>query len=182
MCTEDASGWFDGKHICKFDTNLSRWAPSDSAACYRRDPVSAEDNAPRVLRWLLQLFGVSSLFALIFVCAPHAWMRTIHVWVGLGTMPDTPIVWYLARSTSAFYAIMGGLFLLAARDLARYRPVLVYLGWSVTLLGITLCVVDVTEGLPLSWTLSEGPVVILCGAVMLFLLRSVPVWPARTRG
>ncbi len=131
-------------------------------------------NAPRILVWLLRLFGVSSMFALIFVAAPHSWMRDIHAWAELGVMPDTPVVWYLARSTSAFYAIVGGLFLVVSRDLPRYRPVIVYLGWSVNFLGAVLCIVDVLEGMPMSWTLWEGPFVIAYGVAMLYLVRSVP--------
>ncbi len=131
-------------------------------------------NAPRILVWLLRLFGVSSMFALIFVAAPHSWMRDIHAWAELGVMPDTPVVWYLARSTSAFYAIVGGLFLVVSRDLPRYRPVIVYLGWSVNFLGAVLCIVDVLEGMPTSWTLWEGPFVIAYGVAMLYLVRSVP--------
>ncbi len=131
-------------------------------------------NASRILVWLLRLFGVSSMFALIFVAAPHSWMRDIHAWAELGVMPDTPVVWYLARSTSAFYAIVGGLFLVVSRDLPRYRPVIVYLGWSVNFLGAVLCIVDVLEGMPMSWTLWEGPFVIAFGVAMLYLVRSVP--------
>ena len=133
-----------------------------------------QDSASRVLVWLLRLFGVSSLFALVFVAAPHSWMREIHVWAELGVMPDTPVVWYLARSTSAFYAIVGGLFLVVSRDLERYRPVLVYLGSSVMFLGAVLLVVDVTEGMPTSWTVWEGPFVIAYGVAIVCLVRSVP--------
>jgi hypothetical protein len=50
------------------------------------------DSASGVLVWLLRLFGVSSLFALIFVAAPHSWMREIHEMAELGVMPDTPVV------------------------------------------------------------------------------------------
>ena len=132
------------------------------------------DSASRVLVWLLRLFGVSSLFALIFVAAPHSWMREIHEMAELGVMPDTPVVWYLARSTSAFYAIVGGLFLVVSRDLERHRPVLVYLGSSVLFLGAVLLIVDVTEGMPTAWTVWEGPFVIAYGVVFLYLLRSVP--------
>ena len=128
--------------------------------------------------WLLRVTGISMLFALIFVAAPHSWMRDIHQWVELGEMPNTPVVWYLARSTSAFYAIVGGLFLLVSRDLKRHRPILMYLGWSVTFLGAVLLIIDVSEGMPSSWTLSEGPFSVALGLAMLYLTRSVPTQPS----
>ena len=110
------------------------------------------------------------LLALVFVVAPRAWMEEIHTWLGLGVFPDTPIVWYLARSTSAFYAMMGGLYWLASYDMGRQRRLLLFLGWWTVVLGVMLSGIDLWVGLPLSWTLSEGPVVILMGAAMLYLI------------
>ena len=146
----------------------SQWAP------WVHTGIVTSHSAARALIWLLRLFGISSLFAIIFVVAPHDWMRAIHAWAELGAMPDTPVVWYLARSTSAFYVIVGGLFLLVSFDLERYRQVLVYLSWSVTFLGSVLLVVDVAEGMPMAWTVGEGPFVILFGIVLLYLNRSIP--------
>ena len=110
------------------------------------------------------------LLALVFVVAPRAWMEEIHTALGLGVFPDTPIVWYLARSTSAFYAMMGGLYWLASFDMGRQRLLLLFLGWWTVVLGVMLCGIDLWVGLPLSWTLSEGPMVILMGLALLYLI------------
>jgi len=129
------------------------------------------DLSRRALTWILRIYGASVCFALIFVVAPHEWMRAIHSWAELGVMPDTPVVWYLARSTSMFYAIFGGLYLLASLDIDRYFPLVIYLGVATTVLGLVLFVVDFVEGMPASWTWSEGPVVVVSGIVMLYLTR-----------
>lgn len=110
------------------------------------------------------------LLALVFVVAPRAWMEEVHSALGLGVFPDTPIVWYLARSTSAFYAMMGGLYWLASFDMRRQRLLLLFLGWWTVVLGVMLCGIDLWVGLPLSWTLSEGPMVILMGLALLYLI------------
>ena len=110
------------------------------------------------------------LLALVFVVAPRAWMEEIHTALGLGVFPDTPIVWYLARSTSAFYAMMGGLFWLASFDMGRQRLLLLYLGWWTVVWGVMLCGIDLWVGLPLSWALSESPTVILMGVALLYLI------------
>ena len=110
------------------------------------------------------------LLALVFVVAPRAWMEEVHSALGLGVFPDTPIVWYLARSTSAFYAMMGGLYWLASFDMGRQRRLLLFLGWWTVVLGVMLCGIDLWVGLPLSWTLSEGPMVILMGLALLYLI------------
>jgi len=66
-------------------------------------------NSEQVLKLFLRLIGSAALLALIFVAAPHAWMDAIHAQMGMGQLPDAPVVGYLARSTSAFYALLGGL-------------------------------------------------------------------------
>jgi hypothetical protein len=117
--------------------------------------------------------GFFSLTALAFVVAPRSWMRSTHEWLGMGPMPDTPVVWYLARSTSAFYALLGGLFWVVSFDPRRHRSVLLYLGAAVTLLGVALLVTDWWEGLPLYWKVWEGPFVIVFGLALLLLVRVI---------
>jgi hypothetical protein len=126
-----------------------------------------------LLKGLLRFFGTSSLFATIFVAAPHAWMQDIHAWLGLGELPDTPVVWYLARSTSAFYAVLGGLFWTVSFDLRRHKLVLTYLGAAVTVFGLALFVIDWSEGLPLFWTFWEGPLVTALGLSVSYLSRRI---------
>ena len=127
----------------------------------------------QTLRFILRLIGTSSLFALVFVAAPHRWMDSIHSALGMGQLPDTPVVGYLARSTSAFYALLGGLFWVVSFDLRRHRQVLVYLGFAIASLGVVLLVVDWSEGMPSFWTLWEGPFVAALGLVILFLNRGI---------
>lgn len=130
-------------------------------------------SASRALTLLLRVIGGSSLLALIFVAAPESWMAAIHAGLDMGPLPTEPIVGYLARSTSAFYAITGGLLWVISTDLVRHRAVLLYLGWAITIFGVVLLVVDVLEGMPLSWTLWEGPFVGLFGVAILWLTRYV---------
>ena len=124
----------------------------------------------RELQLLLRIVGTSMLLALVFVAAPRSWMRDIHGLVDLGEMPDNPIVWYLARSLSAFYAVMGGLFWIVSLDVHRHHSVLRYLGWTMTVFGAVLCLIDVQATMPLAWTVTEGPFVTLFGIVMLYLV------------
>ena len=83
------------------------------------------------------------------------------------------IVGYLARSTSAFYALLGGLLLVLSFDVRRHRTVLTYLGIAISLLGLILLFVDWVEGLPPYWRTWEGPFVFLLGLAVLFLNRRI---------
>jgi hypothetical protein len=119
------------------------------------------------LRGFLRVLGASSLTAAFFVCVPDAWMDTIHQRLGLGKLPDVPIVSYLARSTSAFYALLGGLLWVVSFDLRRHRAVLRYLGVAIVMFGVALFIIDWQVGLPLWWRFWEGPIVCAFGTVIL---------------
>jgi hypothetical protein len=96
-------------------------------------------------------------------------MNLIHQWLGMGELPGAPIVGYLARSTSLFYAMLGGLLLVVSFDLRRHRTVICYVGAAVVLFGLLLGGIDYVEGMPMWWILAEGPGNVAFGAVILAL-------------
>jgi hypothetical protein len=134
-------------------------------------------NQPRLesfLRLVLRAVGAVSLLALVAVVMPYAWMDATHQWLGLGRLPDQPVVGYLARSLSAFYALFGGLLWALSFDLQRHRPTLCFLGVAIIAFGAILLGIDWAEGLPLYWRLGEGPWVMIIGAAI--------AWPAYRMG
>jgi hypothetical protein len=120
------------------------------------------------------LLGIGSLFALVPVLMPMSWMAAAHRWLGLGEMPTGPIVEYLARSLSAFYALVGALCVAMASDLDRYRPLVRFFGVCLALLGIVFTGVDLAAGMPWWWTALEGPGAVPVGALVYYLARPVP--------
>ena len=132
---------------------------------------SRGDTPSRVLTIMLRGIGGVSLLALPFVVAPYSWMNAIHMGLGMGELPSEPVVGYLTRSTSAFYALLGGLFLLLSRNPRRFRPVLMYLGVAVILFGVVLFCVDWIEGLPMVWRVIEGPFCVALGTAIFLLSR-----------
>ena len=136
----------------------------------------------RFLRTFLRVLGTSALTASFFVCVPNAWMDAIHQQLGLGTLPNVPIVSYLTRSTSAFYALLGGLLWTLSFDLRRHRVVLRYLGVAIVAFGLVLFVVDWQAGLPLWWRLWEGPIDCAFGMVILRLSSRISETGPRQTG
>jgi hypothetical protein len=126
---------------------------------------------------LLRFVGVGALFALVAVVMPSSWMAAIYRWLGLGEMPTGPVVEYLARSLSAFYAVMGALCLVVAADLERYRPLVRFLGVAFALMSVVLLGVDLAAGMPWWWSASEGPGGVMFGALLFYLAR-----PAHSEG
>lgn len=127
----------------------------------------------RIFKLFLRTIGSASLLAIIFVAAPYSWMNSIHQLLGMGQLPSQPVVGYLARSTSAFYAILGGLLWLTTFDLSRHWLVLNYLGFVFLLFGGAIFIIDWCEGMPYSWKMIEGPADVLFGILILLFLRYV---------
>jgi hypothetical protein len=126
-----------------------------------------------VIRFMLRWIGTVELLALPCALMPYAWMDAVHRGLGLGQLPGEPIVGYLARSASGLYAIGGGMLWLVSTDLARYRPVLVYLGAAFVTFGLLLLGVDYKEGLPVWWIAGEGSIDISLGAIFLLFARQI---------
>jgi len=129
-------------------------------------------NRVRLLKIVLRVVGVTSLFALIAVVMPMAWMAAAHQWFGLGEMPSGIAVDYLARSLSAFYALFGFLCLVLATDVERYRTVVWSMALAVCFLGVMMTGIDVAAGMPVWWIASEGSTVIATGLLLAFLSRN----------
>jgi len=124
-----------------------------------------------LLKIILRVIGTSSLLALFFVFAPYSLMNQIHTLLGMGVLSEQPVVGYLARSSSALYALLGGLMWIISCNLEKHQLVLRYLGFASVLFGAILIWVDWTEGMPEFWKYWEGPFVILFGLSILILER-----------
>lgn len=120
----------------------------------------------------LRLVGTVAGLAAICAVMPLSWMDTIHRAIGMGALPDQPIVEYLARSTSALYALLGALFWMLSFDLVRYHLLVRRLGMAVIALGILLLGVDIMAGMPWFWQAIEGPANIVLGAIILWAARN----------
>ena len=128
----------------------------------------------RILVALLRVGGCILVTAFPAMVLPVSWMAATHRWLGLGAFPETLLVDYLTRSISALYGFHGVLLFVISRDLMRYRPIVVYVGVMSVLFGVMMIAVDLHAGVPLRWVMAEGPVIVVLGGVILYLVRSVP--------
>jgi hypothetical protein len=127
--------------------------------------------AERRLAWVLRLAAGLLLLAGPFALMPHDWMSAIHQWLGLGTLPEMPIVGYLTRSVSALYAFYGLITLWVSRDVRRYGPLIDLLGLGNVVFGGFMLLLDRLVTMPRVWILIEGPFIIPFGAAILLLRR-----------
>ena len=124
---------------------------------------------------ILRVLGICALGAIPAIFLPYTWMNAIHRFLGLGEMPDTPIVSYLARSLSMFYAMFGAITIFASLDVRRYRSLITLLAAISVIVGIALFGIDYAAGMPLHWTVVEGPFTIGVGVAILWLQRQSKV-------
>jgi hypothetical protein len=130
-------------------------------------------NSEKTLVILMRLAGVLLLTALIPAVMPFAWMKDIHHALGMGELPEGPIMGYLTRSLSAMYAVHGALVFFVSLDVRRYLPVVKFLAVLGVLFGSGMLALDIMVGMPPSWIAGEGPFIIVLGGVMLWLAGRV---------
>lgn len=137
----------------------------------RPSPWEVEVKAPAVLAVVLRICGIFMVLAFLAVFLPYDWMNQINGWLGLGTLPDLPIVDYLTRSLSAFYGMYGVLIVYLSRDVRRYLGVIGLLAWLGMVFACLVFGIDLLGGMPRYWAWSEGPFVFLVSAWTLWLVR-----------
>lgn len=131
----------------------------------------------RLLVALLRLGAVLTGSAFFAVLMPEQSMAAVHQSLGLGEFPASPLTSYLTRSLSAMYAFHGALLFILATDVQRYRPAIIFLGWTTAIFGVALLGIDLRAPMPLWWTLIEGPSVIGIGLVLVGLARRLEPAP-----
>jgi len=130
--------------------------------------------AVTALKVMLRVGGVLLCSAAFAVFLPREAMVATNAWLGLAPLPEVPLTFYLARSTSALYALHGAILLLASTDPVYYRALIRLLGATTLVLGVVLVGIDRTAGMPAWWTWSEGPWVAVIGTILLALERRLP--------
>ncbi|NUQ65632.1 MAG: hypothetical protein HUU20_24445 [Pirellulales bacterium] len=127
------------------------------------------NRSEKALVVLLRLGGILLLTAVIPAVMPFAWMKDIHRFLGMGELPEGPIVGYLTRSLSALYAYHGALVYFVSLDVRRYLSVVKCLAVLSILFGLGMLVLDFLVAMPPLWILGEGPAIALLGGVLLWL-------------
>src|SRR4029453_3807687 len=82
-------------------------------------------------------------------------MEQSPAWLGLGTMPDGPLIMFMIRQASYVYGMHGVSLWVLASDVQRFQPMIVLNGISFTLAGAVFFAIDYSAGMPLWWTISD---------------------------
>lgn len=130
------------------------------------------DVSRRLLIVLLRVGAVMTGLAFLTLPMPVETMGAVHRSLGLGELPPSPVVEYLARSVSAFYGFHGVLLFLLSTNVDRFAPIITFVAVMNVLFGLMLIAIDVEAGLPALWVALEGPPVVLTGIALALLNRA----------
>ena len=127
----------------------------------------------RALRIVLRLNGVITSMAIVAVFMPLDWMNDTHRYLGMGEAPKAAIFEYVARTVSFLYFVHGALCLLLSTDVRRFGPIITYVAVIELIFAGLVLWIDAKARMPVAWTLTEAPAIILISATTLILrLRS----------
>jgi hypothetical protein len=126
----------------------------------------------RLLVWLLRFAGAITASAFLTIVLPVDWMASTHSALGLGEFPRAPVVDYLARSIAALYGFHGVLLLIVSADPIKYKMIVSYVAFMNVAFGLIVLAIDVHAGMPLLWTLGEGPPIVVLGVAIALLSKS----------
>ena len=132
------------------------------------------NNAERWLKLLLLLFGVPPALAIIPFLMPMSWMASIHESLGMGVLPNKPIVDYLARYASGFSVFYGFLLLLIRTDVRRYAPVITLQAAAVLALSGISSILAWRAGMPWWWVIGDVLSCVPVCAAMRWLQTKIP--------
>ena len=126
-------------------------------------------NKKQLQAWLLRIAGTFELLAFFAVIMPRTWMEGAHLWLGLGQMPDGPIIIFMIRQASYTYGMHGISLWVISLNVDRFRLLVVLNGIAYLVAGPVFFLIDYTAGMPLWWTMGDTFGCGLLGAVLLWL-------------
>lgn len=124
-------------------------------------------NDLKPLTIVVRVLGGIDMLAFAVVIMPKSWIEAAHVWAGLGSLPDGPVVGYLARSAALLYALHGLLIVYMSFDVARYWQLIRVFASLAIVHGLLMLGIDLAEGMPLWWRVVEAPSFAATGIVVL---------------
>ena len=95
------------------------------------------------------------MLAIVAVVMPQSWMAAVHESLGMGVLPDKPIVDYLARYASAFAVFYGAVCFVLATDVHRYARLIALQAILIIFLSAIGAIFGLRAGMPAWWMAAD---------------------------
>ena len=83
-------------------------------------------------------------------------MEIAHTWLGMGEMPNGPIIMFMIRQASYTYGMHGISLWVIASNVERFRLLVILNGFAYLIAAPVFFLIDHTSGMPLWWTLGDA--------------------------
>jgi hypothetical protein len=120
----------------------------------------------------LRIVAIVQMLTFSVVLMPVAWIAAWHVWLGMGVMPDDPVLRYIIRGASFVQGGLGVLVWVISTDVIRYRPLVITIAAICLFAAPAFYFIDATAGMPRSWCIFDFSYCLLAGGVLLALCPS----------
>ena len=127
----------------------------------------------KILVIILRITALMLLTALFAVFLPYDVMAEIHEQIGLGQFPKLPILNYLTRSVSLFYAMHGAILLFISFDVMKYFAFLKFFIYLGVVFGVFMFFIDLLAPMPSNWIYGEGPFIVGLSILFLWFVKSI---------
>jgi hypothetical protein len=126
-------------------------------------------NAQRLQANYLRSLAIVQMLTFAVVLMPVEWIASWHAWLGVGVMPDDPVLRYVIRGAALAQAAIGVLLWVIATDVVRYRPLVITIS-AIYLIGApAYYCIDATAGMPRFWGVFDCAFCFLAGGALLTL-------------
>ena len=103
------------------------------------------------------------------VFAPHLTVEKLSWLVGFGQPPKTPLLAYLAAGGSFIYLALSAMLWMISRDVARYRPLVIFMAYVCLIGGPAYWWIDSRVGMPQWWMLMDALTCTVAGVGLLWV-------------
>jgi hypothetical protein len=134
-----------------------------------QDKHAGDMNAERAQGNFLRLLAIIQMLTFAVVLMPLEWIASWHAWLGVGVMPDDPVLRYVIRGAALAQAAIGVLLWVIATDVVRFRPLVVATA-TIYLIGAPAYYwIDATAGMPHFWCIFDCAFCFFTGGVLMTL-------------
>jgi len=118
----------------------------------------------KIVLWIAAVLCLLSVFGLFLPMS--AWQKMTEFF-GVGSLPDSPLLLYIARLLSATYAGVGVFFVILALNPEKYGTLVLFSAIASIALGIACALTGLAVKMPNLWFLSDALSAIILGILIL---------------
>ncbi|MCJ7777777.1 MAG: hypothetical protein MUP16_05635 [Sedimentisphaerales bacterium] len=121
----------------------------------------------RGLKICLWIAGILCLSSIVGVFLPMSMCESIVEYFGIESLPDSPLLFYMARVTSAMAVWIGVFFIILALRPMDYGVMVPFSGLCSVALGVVCAITGFIEKMPLLWFLGDSLSCLVLGILIL---------------